>query len=332
MGERPAQRQTGLGYARQMHTQLILDELLAQLRQPQVRDLAWALLAPPLLHDSTALPLRHPLAASSWLHEPHHLGDWLLGLERDSHALQQFLATGSSRLGRYYERLWQFALQAAPDVQVLAANLPVRAQGRTLGELDLLLRDADGIHHLELAIKLYLGPRHHPGADAGHWLGPASDDRLGLKLQHMAKHQLPLSATPQARSALAGICEQPTQPGMWLSGYLFYPWASDCSAPAGANPQHLRGRWLHRREWAEFTAQDKEAHWQVLPRQAWLAPARLADDQLCSVEQQRSWLKSLAPTAQAQLLVRLQADTDGDWREAERVFLVSDDWPNAAAL
>ncbi|UUY07815.1 DUF1853 family protein [Pseudomonas sp. J452] len=331
MGERPAQRQTGLGYARQMHSQPHLDELLDQLRQPQVRDLAWALLAPPLLQDSAALPLRHPLTASRWLREPQRLSDWLQGLERDSHALQQFLASGSSRLGRYYERLWQFALQAAPDVQVLAANLPIRTQGRTLGELDLLLRDADGVHHLELAIKLYLGPRRHPGTDAGHWLGPASDDRLGLKLQHMAAHQLPLSATPQARSALAGICEQPAQPGMWLSGYLFYPQATPCHAPTGANPQHLRGRWLHRREWADFTAQDQEAHWQVLPRQAWLAPARLATDQLCSSEQQRSWLESLAPTAAAQLLVRLQAGAEGDWHEAERVFLVRDDWPKPAS-
>lgn len=332
MGERPAQRQTGLSYARQMNSLPLFDELLKQLRQPQVRDLAWALLAPPLLQDSAALPLRHPLTASRWLHEPHRFSDWLLGLEHDNQALLHFLASGSSRLGRYYERLWQFALQAAPDVQVLAANLPIRTQGRTLGELDLLLRDADGVHHLELAIKLYLGPRRNPGAEAGYWLGPASDDRLGLKLQHMAAHQLPLSATPQGRSALAGICGQPAQPGMWLSGYLFYPWATTCDAPTGANLQHLRGRWLHRREWADFTMQEKEAHWQVLPRQAWLAPARLAADQLCSAEQQRSWLDSMEPEAPAQLLVRLEAGADGDWQEVERVFLVSNDWPNPAAL
>ncbi len=347
MGERPAQRQTGLGYARQMNAPTLLTELLDQLRQPQVRDLAWTLLAPPLLRADAQLPLRHPLAASVWLAEPQRLSTWLLRQEHDSSALQHFLASGSRRLGRYYERLWQFALQAAPDVQLLAANLPIRdldrgdhephpladkqQPGRTLGELDLLLRDDDGVHHLELAIKLYLGPRHHPGADAEYWLGPASEDRLGLKLRHMTGHQLPLSAMPPARSALAGLCEGPPRPGMWLSGYLFYPWASDCSTPAGANAQHLRGRWLHRREWEDFTAQDREAHWQVLPRHAWLAPARMTAEALCSAEQHRHWLDNLALTAPAQLLVRLQEGTDGDWREAERVFLVSDDWPNPPA-
>lgn len=352
MGERPPQQQTGLGYARQMNTLPLLDELLEQLRQPQVRDLAWALLAPPLLQDSADLPLRHPLTASRWLNEPHRLRDWLLGLEHDNHALLQFLAAGSSRLGRYYERLWQFALQAAPDVHVLAANLPIRdlglrahelrqygdsqsptrTQGRTLGELDLLLRDADGVHHLELAIKLYLGPRRHSGAETRHWLGPASDDRLGLKLQHMAEHQLPLSATAQARSALAGVCEEPAKPGIWLSGYLFYPWASDCSAPAGAHPQHLRGRWLHRREWADFIEQEQGAHWQILPRQSWLAPARLAGADLDSAEQHQHWLDNLPLTPAAQLLIRLQAEAEDDWREAERVFLVNDDWPGPPPL
>lgn len=332
MGERPAQRQTVLGYARQMNSLPLLDELLDQLRQPQVRDLAWTLLAPPLLHGDAQLPLRHPLAASSWLAEPQRLGEWLLHQEQDSSALLHFLNNGSSRLGRYYERLWQFALQAAPDVQLLAANLAIRAQGKTLGELDLLLRDADGVHHLELAIKLYLGPRRHPGEDSGYWLGPASEDRLGLKLQHMAEHQLQLSATPQARSALAGICEEPPRPGMWLSGYLFYPWASDCHAPVGAHSQHLRGRWLHRREWADFTEQDTDAHWQVLPRQAWLAPARLEEEQLWSAGRLADWLQQLPADAPAQLLVRLLPGVDGDWREAERAFLVSDDWPNRASL
>ena len=58
----------------------------------------------------------------------------------------------------YYERLWQYALCQAPDLQLIAANLPIRQNGSTLGELDLLFCDDQGVHHLELAIKLYLGP------------------------------------------------------------------------------------------------------------------------------------------------------------------------------
>lgn len=307
-----------------------LTDLPTQLCQPPVRDLAWTLLSPPLL-DSTPLPQRHPLSASRWSRKPDLLADWLRGLDADSGALQQWLAQSSvRRLGLYYERLWQFALNAAPDVDVLAANLPIRQQGHTLGELDLLLRDEQGVHHLELAFKLYLGPEQASGEDQAHWLGPGSHDRLDLKLAHLCQHQLPLSAGSQALSILAELDIQQAQAALWLAGYLFYPWRDSCEAPQGANPQHLRGRWLHRRDWAEFVSHPAAGYWQPLPRQAWLAPARLANTVPYTPAQLEQWLAALPAQANAQLLVRLVESPTGDWLEAERAFLLNDHWPDQA--
>lgn len=304
-----------------------LDDLLAQLRQPQVRDLAWALLSPALL-DGSELPLRHPLAASRWLDEPQCLVDWLLHQEAHSAVLREHLANGSSRLGRYYERLWQFALQAAPDVRLLTANLPIRQAGHTLGELDLLLQDDEGVHHLELAIKLYLGPDVQPGTDAANWLGPSSEDRLGLKLDHLARHQLPLASSPAARATLAELTTQAPRSAAWLSGYLFYPAPRACHAPSGCNPEHLRGRWLRRSDWARL-ATGEQQHWQPLERRAWLAPARVPSPALWSPAQLAAWMEGLPEQAPAQLLVRLERDGD-EWREGERLFLVNDHWPHCA--
>ena len=303
-----------------------LIDLPLHLRQPAVRDLAWVLLSPPLLAQSP-WPQRHPLKASRWSQQPDALADWLMGVDADSHGLQQWLSQRSiRRLGLYYERLWQFALHAAPDIDVVAANVPIRQQGHTLGELDLLLRDDEGTHHLELAIKLYLGRRQCSGVDPAHWLGPGSHDRLDIKLAHLGQHQLPLSASAQAQHRLSELNIQPPQAALWLAGYLFYPWQQAFAAPRGGNPVHLRGYWLHRADWTSFVGRD-QGRWQPLPKSAWLAPARIEEEHLWTREQFSQWLAALPNEANAQLLVRMVEGPQHTWLEAERVFLVNDRWP-----
>ncbi|WP_449431860.1 DUF1853 family protein [Pseudomonas putida] len=300
-----------------------LHDLPRQLRRPAVRDLAWTLLSPPLL-STPPCPQRHPLAGSAWAGDGQLLKAWLQGLERDDQPLREWLARLTSRrLGLYYESLWQFALRQAPGIQLLAANLAIREGGHTLGELDILLRDREGVHHLELAIKLYLGP-HAGGHDPAHWLGPGCHDRLGIKLAHLAGHQLPMSATAQSREALARLGVEQVQAHLWLGGYLFYPQVGHAEPPAGANPQHLRGRWLRRRDWVGGPNQC----WQPLHRQAWLAPARAEANEQWTAQRFERWLDALDADAPAQLLVRLEEQGDGAWEEVERLFLVADNWPD----
>lgn len=301
-----------------------LHDLLLGLRTPAVRDLAWALLSPALLANTTP-GQRHPLQASCWMQQPQQLADWLAQQDKDAGPLHAWLtAKPLRRLGLYYERLWQYALHAAPDIDVVAANLPIRQNGQTLGELDLLLRDDEGEHHLELAVKFYLGTG---SGDAADWLGPGSHDRLDLKLSHLAQHQLPLSSRSEARGALNDLQLGETRSAFWLGGYLFYPWPYGCPSPRGAGTEHCRGNWLHQCDWDAFAATKPDARWQPLPRLAWLAPALIKTGEAWPADTFQQWLKLLRPDAQAQLLVRLEEDHAGDWREVERIFLVNDQWP-----
>ena len=51
-----------------------------QLRHPEVRDLAWVILAPPML-EQTPWPQRHPLAGSAWVQAPDLIAALRKGLD-----------------------------------------------------------------------------------------------------------------------------------------------------------------------------------------------------------------------------------------------------------
>lgn len=309
----------------------LLQQLPAQLQQPAVRDLAWTLTAAPLLQDAQWLQ-RHPLTGSQWAQQPASLADWLQQLDADASTLELWLARSSNRrLGLYYEKLWQFALHHAPGVQLLAANVAIRQGANTLGEMDLLSRDKHGDHHTELACKFFLGPTHACANEPLNWLGPGGQDRLGLKLAHLRQRQLTLSSRAEAQATLASLHIQHAQAELWLAGYLFYPWPNGCAMPLGAHPQHLRGHWLYHKQWPAFAGQYQAERWQILPRSRWLAPARVEQADSFSVAQLTEQLHASGQEPSPLLVVQLALRADGDWHEVQRLFVVSDGWPNADA-
>ncbi|TDX32924.1 hypothetical protein DFO67_101218 [Modicisalibacter xianhensis] len=305
---------------------------LAWLRHPQVRDLAWLLQAPDLL--STPFPGRPSLMALG-LADPDGRRAWLSDLEGRPQALEAMTGPRlTGRLGHYHEVLWHFLLDNAPGTRLLAHNLPVRDDKRTLGEIDVLYtaRNDPQPIHLELAIKYYLGLPQGPGApdSQARWIGPGCADSLAIKRQRTIVSQLPLSHTHEARAVLKPYTEQTPLQHLAMPGTLFHPWSADRAGalppPREATPHALTGDWLHIADWHAYL--DGRQHWRgaFLNKPYWLAPPREE-----TLQQTPALTRALrAHFAQRwtprQLALR---DPAGRWR---RVFVVDNAWPAVIPL
>lgn len=291
---------------------------LARLVQPICRDLAWIAEAPPLLVNGD-MPVRDPLAGSQWRADPERLHHALRQLDDDPVRLTaQLGGSNDYRLGRYYERLWQILLELAPDVRVIAHNVAVRHQRRSLGELDLIAETADSaVIHFELAIKFYLGRAE---LDAGRqysaqsaWWGPDPKDRLDIKVDRLVSHQLPLAARYADR--LAGL-PSIDHSCAWLQGCLFYPAGREMAPAEQARIPAWRHEWCYRRD---FEAASPSG-WVALPHKRWLAPPAAS----AAVSGALAEGQSARPGAPL-MLVR---ESRREHCDAARLLVMPDHWPN----
>lgn len=281
--------------------------LVAACRRQSVRDLAFLLSAPSPWTSGCDIDPARLLGAQGEQRlceldaRPQPLLDWL--------ASHQPLR----RLGRYAELLLTFWFQFAPHIQLVSANLAVRdAKSHTVGEFDFLLRLDGEPWHLEVASKFYL---QQPQTDA-EWVGPGLQDAWPLKAAKLAQ-QLVLSRHPAA-SALLPPGFVGCRAGLRLTGWRFTS-GQPVSQPAGWVAS-VSGAWPCR---------PAGARWVLLPRLAWLSPARVSEEYTLAESDLRA---RLALPAGPQLVAALQPDSTGTWCEVTRGFVTPSDWPDAERL
>jgi hypothetical protein len=267
-----------------------------------IRDIRWAVASPPLLtpQDDQRFPSNDWFQAQLTSLEPA-----LQALSSDTPALEALHKHSQQlRLGGYFEQLILWWLRHSPRYEVLAHNLQVNHQGRTLGAFDLIVYDKqDQVNeHWELACKFYL--QDGDGSQIQSWFGPARKDKLEKKLQHLLDHQIALSQHPAGREAL----EQRDWPigrhRIVVKGRLF----GDAERlPEEVNPDCLRG-WLKRTDEHQLSENDLP-----LQRQHWMSDIEAGD-----IEHPD------ATTASRQGCLCLAQLAQG--REISRGFVVPENW------
>ncbi len=249
-------------------------------------------------------------------------------LDRRPAALRRELAARRDRrLGHRFETFWSFYLHRHSFYQVLAENLRIEGDGRTLGALDLLLRDTrrDKVVHLELAVKFYLFVAGAPGDGAARWLGTNPDDTLQHKIDHLLSHQLPLSSQPRTLQLLKSRgLPAPDEHCALIKGYLFHPSDGAIATPPPINPEHLRGLWVHGDRREELVERFPDSRWQILDKSRWLDPAPPG---ACSWPAMEGSLKASLDRGEPVMVHHYPASGQTDSRRPARCLVMPPGWP-----
>lgn len=300
-----------------------------------INDLRWLLLAPPLLNPD------HPrfVGAIATFNSAQisAISAWLATITPDH--LQTFLETRPighrQRLGRYAELLIEYFLRNGPTHQLLAANLPIRADAlarrirshvdhTTVGEIDFLVRDcsdsADVQRHWELAVKYFLC-RSADDLSPANFMGPDSVEVFEDKLLKLFGRQL--QHTPPAPWDVYTWWRQ-----AYTRGWIFYPVSTPDLKPVWLHPDHPRGIWLHHKDIEQLIP---EANYVVLDKQRWLAQACASEQSggVLNKHQLREligqWWVETRPGQRWPSGI-LVARLDDQTREAQRLFIVPNHW------
>ena len=178
------------------------------------------------------------------------------------------------KLGHLYEDALATVFASSPDIELVERNLQIQENiHSTVGELDFLIRDANGtLTHLELATKFYLAVKTEHG-DA--FPGPDARDNYDRKIGRLLSHQLTLterhkSDLPPAYRDADIVVKQ------LIYGCLFdYINESKLSVPKFSNPECRRGKWLHHADLADHFSDDSQ--FDLIPKHLWPVPIELLE-------------------------------------------------------
>ncbi len=306
--------------------QQVFHERWPTLRNPHVRALAWLLTAPDLF-DADA-PRWQGRIARLPADVADTERDWLLQLDAEPEELEAFLNVHRfTRLGRYAENLleWYFRHRGVLHAHGVQVRTP-RAEGGedTVGEFDFLLDfDAD-LTHWELATKFYLLCSDDPAVkdvqQADYFVGPNLADTLGRKMRKILDRQLMLGSHPAA----AKLLPRPLAAAQALvKGWLFYRRSDTGPGPeTGIAATHCRGWWCVLSELPAHVG----AKLGLLSRLEWLAPVRLPAERVLSPQQAAEQLaQAFATDGMPVMVASLVPDGDA-WVEADRGFVVPEQW------
>jgi hypothetical protein len=308
-------------------------------RNKTVRDLAWVLNSPSLIIQNDQNE-DIKILNKTWF-QSHYKGfnTLLIDLDKDYGSLETYLADNSNRfLGTYFESLVAFWFEHSSIIDLLANNVQLYKNKRTIGEFDFLYRykGHDEVHHLETAVKYYLYHNNKRGKTGlSDWIGPNPSDRLDKKYHKLVRKQCRLGMQEAGKEYLHELGIGSVIPEILIKGYLFRHIKAEKSASileknSVINPAHLGGWWCFNDELDLYTKRLSGIYrWIILPKRRWLSrECYVSHEKSNSTENilreiNRHFTQNIHPL----LLIQLKRVNDSTWTEISRGFVVPNEWP-----
>ncbi|WP_282123157.1 DUF1853 family protein [Algibacter mikhailovii] len=159
------------------------------------------------------------------------------------------------RLGKYVERLVSFELKQQDNISVLAENIQVQQEKRTMGELDCILMLNNQPIHLEIIYKFYLYDATVGETEIDHFIGPNRKDSLTEKLVKLKHKQLPLLYSDSCKPYLKnlGVSSKNMQQRVYFKAQLFLPFNNTKHVLHTLNNDCIVGYYVNTYDLDQFT-------------------------------------------------------------------------------
>jgi len=159
------------------------------------------------------------------------------------------------RLGKYIERFVFFQLQQEKTIKIIAENIQIQQEKRTLGELDCILTRNKKPIHLEIVYKFYLYDDSVGDTEIDHFIGPNRKDSLIEKLNKLKEKQFPLLYSTECRNFIKTLklnVEEIKQQ-VYFKAQLFVPFLNLNLQLSQLNEDCIVGFYINRKELDNFT-------------------------------------------------------------------------------
>lgn len=131
------------------------------------------------------------------------------------------------RLGHLTEQFLRFDLERSSDIELIAHNVQINDEIRTLGEFDFIVGKDDSVKIIESAYKFYLYDPKENRNEISPWIGPNRKDSLHNKLHKITQHQFKLVETSEAKRVLESLIANETPNcETYFKAQLFIPFKS----------------------------------------------------------------------------------------------------------